>query len=142
MLTAWIPFTDVTEDMGPLVMLDASNHWPFEAEDDKGFFDLDMEQREAQLAAQGYPLTRVPILLERGQVSFHSSLTLHGSTANVSARSRRSIAVHLQDGDNRYREWRLRSGQRASDWNVRLVRRDSEGDPDYADPTYCPTLWG
>jgi phytanoyl-CoA hydroxylase len=45
--------------------------------------------------------------VRRGQVSFHHSMTWHGSHANRSDRPRRAIALHFMTGDARF----VKSGQ-------------------------------
>lgn len=78
----------------------------------------------------------VPIVLKRGQVSFHHCKVVHGSGANRGRAPRRSLVVHFQAGSNRYVE---RGYHHASDI---LVRRTPTGEPDYADPDICPQLYG
>ncbi len=138
LLTAWIPFTSVSEEMGPMQVSPGSNHWQSEGESARRFSDQDLEQHEARLAARGHSINPVPLVLDRGQVSFHGCFTYHASSDNVSHRPRRSLVVHMQDGDNRYRAL---EGGKMGKWNNGLVRRDSQGQPDYTDPVYCPTLW-
>jgi hypothetical protein len=49
--------------------------------------------------------------------------------------------LHLQDGDNRYRPVVLSDGSRLAYNHDYLVRRTSQGTPDYTDPDYCPLIW-
>ena len=44
-------------------------------------------------------------------------------------------------GDNRYRSFARPSGEPVVYNHDVLVRRDPAGDPDYADPAFCPSLW-
>lgn len=140
MMTAWIPLTSISQEMGALQVIPGSNHWRFEGENARRFGEQNLEQQEAQLAAQGLSTNPVPVVLEKGQVSFHSCLVMHASSENTSTQPRRSFAMHLQDGDNRFREAFLKSGENLR-WNSELVRRDDRGLPDFTDPVYCPILW-
>lgn len=137
MVTAWVPFTDVDDDMGPLTMLDGSNRWHESASPEHArFFVQDLEAQEAELGQRltGRKLAKVPVPLRRGQVSFHHCLTFHGSGPNRTDRPRQSLAVHMQPDGNRW------SGE-SHHWNNELVRRTADGEPDYTDPAYCPVLW-
>jgi ectoine hydroxylase-related dioxygenase (phytanoyl-CoA dioxygenase family) len=78
--------------------------------------------------------------LEKGQVSFHHCLTIHGSGPNRGTAPRRSIAVHLQDEANRWQEFRFKQGRLATHANDQLVRQIN-GAPDYTDPDFCPVLY-
>lgn len=88
----------------------------------------------------GRPVPALPLLMRRGQVSFHHCRTVHGSGPNTSARPRRSLAIHLQPGDNRWQLVQRPDGTRIEHGNDALVRT-VDGAPDYADPLVCPVLW-
>jgi hypothetical protein len=60
---------------------------------------------------------------------------------NRADRPRRAISLHLQDGDNRYREVTLSDGTPVRYNHDYLVRRTPAGEPDYSDPEFCPVLW-
>jgi ectoine hydroxylase-related dioxygenase (phytanoyl-CoA dioxygenase family) len=142
MLTAWIPFHDCPKEMGPLMVADGSHRWP-ELEHDRlrEFRNTDLEGMEELLLRDHPGAPKVSMALEKGQLSFHNSLTLHASDFNLSDRPRLSLALHLQDGDNRYREHRNEKGEL---WRVvadRLCRAGPDGHPDYTDPKVCPVLW-
>jgi len=139
MLTAWIPFGDCDESMGPLVVVDGSHAWPGNGEL-KGFHSSDLESLERKMETGGRQVVKVPMTLKKGQVSFHHCLTLHGSGANRGEGPRRSLSVHLQDGANRYREHRDARGEVVWHRNDMLCRV-LNGQPDYADPDICPLLW-
>lgn len=74
-------------------------------------------------------------------MSFHHCRTIHGSGPNRSGRPRRSIAIHMQPGENRFVQHVLPSGNVAEHGNDHLVRRTENGEPDYGDPAVCPVLW-
>ncbi len=140
MLTAWIPFHDCDGRMGTISMVDGSHLWPDNTKN-LDFFSSDLAGLERHFVTGGHDVVKVPVALEKGQVSFHHCLTIHGSGPNKSDRPRRSIAVHLQDGPNRWREYRGEGGGLASHGNDFLVRKDAEGNPDYTDPLICPSLY-
>jgi len=132
MLTAWVGFHDVDENNGAVAFLPGSHRWDIDGLD---FFSQDAAGLTAAITAQGFDPTPYVPRMRRGQVSFHHCRTVHGSSANLSAAPRRSLAIHLQPVDNHWRAG-------ASHGNDTLVRTDEEtGGPDYADPTINPMLW-
>ena len=148
MLTAFIPFHDCGEEMGTITMVDGSHRWAEIGADDtvvRHFADRDRGQLEEMLAENaahnGVEIRKVPMVIPRGHMSFHHCRTYHGSGANVSGRPRRAISLHLQDGDNAWREYPLSDGTLAAYNHDVLVRRTDDGRPDYADPEYCPVIW-
>jgi ectoine hydroxylase-related dioxygenase (phytanoyl-CoA dioxygenase family) len=148
MLTAFIPFHDCDETMGTITMVDGSHTWKeiggndttvrHFAERDPGDLDRLLERNAEYNNAE---LKKVPIVIERGRMNFHHCRTYHGSGPNLSQQPRRAISLHLQDGDNRYREHTLSDGTPVRYNHDYLVRRTADGHPDYADPEYCPTIW-
>jgi hypothetical protein len=131
MLTAWIPFADVTERDGAMCVLDGSHRWSDEVDIDWSsapFSVIDdvMNQYHAQL---------VPISLERGQASFHHCKTIHGSGPNRGQAPRRSLVVHFQPSTNQYVERGFHHP------NDDLVRTSPDGTPDYGDPEISPQLY-
>ncbi len=139
LLTAWIPFHDCDEEMGTIVFIDGSHRWP---DNTAGldFFSADLQGQEQRFNSGGNPIVKVPANLEKGQVSFHHCLTIHGSGPNRSNVPRRSIAVHLQEESNRYRAHRLPNRELAFD-DVELLCRRVDGVPDFADPAAFPVLF-
>jgi ectoine hydroxylase-related dioxygenase (phytanoyl-CoA dioxygenase family) len=131
MLTAWVGFHDVDEAGGSVSFLDGSHRWDVSGLD---FFSQDLAGLGAQITGQGHSLDIRPTRMRRGQVSFHHCRTVHGSGPNHGAAPRRSLAIHLQPGDNRHRPGTVGHG------NDRLVRT-RDGAPDYTDPDICPQLW-
>ena len=137
MLTAWVPFTDMDEDIGTIAFVDGSHQWP--ENNHLNFFSSDLDGLEKQFNTGGAPVVKSPALLRRGQVSFHNCRTIHGSAPNKTDRPRRSIALHLQPGANQWVERRNDAGDLARHPNDGLVRQ-VDGRPDYADPTFCPRV--
>jgi ectoine hydroxylase-related dioxygenase (phytanoyl-CoA dioxygenase family) len=139
MLTAWVPFHDCDEEMGTLMVVDGSHKWP--ASNLRGFNAKDFAESEKPLKEKGQ-YAKIPMNLKKGQVSFHHCLAVHGSDRNRSASPRVSLAIHLQDGANRYREYITEKGVRISLFNDKLCRHSEDGTPDYTDPKVFPVLWG
>jgi len=137
MLTAWVPFHDVGEREGAVSFVDGSHLWTEDVVLD--FFNPDLSTLDAVRA--DHDVQVVVAEIPRGAVSFHHCRLLHGSGPNRSDAPRRSMAIHFQPGDNHYVEYRHPDGTLAWHPNDRLVRRTSDGVPDYADPVVCPRLW-
>lgn len=131
MLTAWIPFSDVTAEDGAMCVVDGSHRWSEELDLHWGtapFSVIEEVVRERQASL-------VPVELERGQFSLHHCKTIHGSGANHGRSPRRSLVVHMQPASNHY----IANGHAHA--NDDLVRRDDDGLPDYTDPGICPVLY-
>jgi hypothetical protein len=148
MLTAFIPFHDCGPEMGTITMIDGSHRWREIGYDDstvRHFAERDKARLDTMLADNaaynGVEVTKIPMNIPKGHMSFHHCRLYHGSSTNLSNRPRRAISLHLQDGANGFREFRLSNGELASYNHDELVRRTPDGRPDYADPEYCPVLW-
>jgi ectoine hydroxylase-related dioxygenase (phytanoyl-CoA dioxygenase family) len=137
MLTAWVGFHDVDEAGGSVSFMDASHRWDVAGLD---FFSQDLGGLEETLQEQGHPIDIRPTTMRRGQVSFHHCRTVHGSGPNRGPRPRRSLAIHLQPGDNHWQRNVRPDGQVHRHGNDRLATT-VDGVPDYADPQICPQLW-
>lgn len=138
MLTAWVGFHDVDENGGSVSFLPGSHRWEVTGMD---FFEQDLDALAARLDQQGHRIEARPTRMRRGQVSFHHCRTVHGSGPNRGPDPRRSLAIHLQPDDNRWRRHVTADGTVAGHGNDRLVRPTPAGTPDYADPAVCPPLW-
>lgn len=148
MLTAFIPFHDCDEEMGTITMVNGSHRWLEIGADDsttRHFADRDRSELDEMLAENaaynGAEITKVPMIIPKGHMSFHHCRTYHGSGPNRGRKPRRAISLHLQDSDNAYREFPLSDGSLAFYNHDSLVRRSPDDRPDYADPEFCPTLW-
>ena len=131
MLTAWIPFGNVTERDGAMTVVDGSHRWA----DEVGIDWSSAPFSVIEDVVSQYHATLVPICLERGQASFHHCKTIHGSGPNRGTMPRRSFVVHFQPSTNRYVERGYRHP------NDDLVRMSPDGTPDYADPDISPQLY-
>ena len=140
MLTCWVPFHDCDAAVGGVAFVPGSHRW--EAPAGLDFFSGDLAAQEERFtaAAGGAPVTPVVPTLRRGDVTFHHCRTVHGSGANRTAAPRRSVAIHLQPGDNRRVPDREGEGELRYHRNDELVRV-VDGLPDYTDPRICPVIW-
>jgi hypothetical protein len=146
MLTAWIPLHDCDAEMGTITMIDRSHRWPRSPAVDAlragtTFISDDVADVEHRLQELGVAMEKVPMSLEKGQVSFHNCHTFHGSDVNRSPRPRICLTVHLQDEENTYRDARKPNGEPIVHNTDLLVRRLPTGRPDYRDVSICPVIW-
>lgn len=147
MLTGFIPFHDCDERMGTITMVDGSHRWEEIPGDDstRHFAARDAAELDQLLAAtaehNGAEVVTVPIVIPKGHVSFHHCRTYHGSGQNLADVPRRAVSLHLQPGDNRYREYVKATGEKVVYNHDVVARRNEAGQPDYTDPFLCPTLW-
>ncbi len=140
MLTAWIPFHDVDEARGPLVVIDGSHKWS-NLEHTRFFNQTDLDEIEQRFRDQGQTVRRVPLTLKKGQVSFHHAWTLHASYPNRSDQFRLALAVHLQDEENHYQPYYKPDGTEVHILDESLCRKLPTGEPDFRDPYPFPVLW-
>ncbi|UVI29718.1 phytanoyl-CoA dioxygenase family protein [Paenibacillus spongiae] len=102
LLTAWVAYDDVDEENGCMQMVPGSHQWGVMRGND--FYEQNLKKQLQDMAGNEERSTQTaPIIMKAGQVSFHHSLTLHGSGPNVSDRVRRSSALHYVTGETRYR---------------------------------------
>ena len=128
MITAWVPFMDCPVEMGPVAMLDKSNHWSGQGPDQSDFFDQDLRSQLAALRAGGNSVEVRPMAMKAGQISFHCWHTIHGSSPNLSPNPRRSMAIHMQSATNHWQAVSSRqTGKQVTHDIDRLVRKDAHG---------------
>lgn len=140
LLTAWIPLHDCIEAQGPLVVLDGSHKW-LGLEDKRCFNNLDLDGLEAEFHNSGRDVVKIPMVLQKGQMSFHHCWAIHGSYPNRSQQPRLAMALHLQDQANRYQAFWNAAGEEIHIFDERLCRKQPNGDPDFSDPEIFPVLW-
>jgi hypothetical protein len=148
MLTAFIPFHDCFEENGTITMVDKSNHWrevPHDASVNKHFALRDKSELEELLRINaeynGQEINKIPMNIKKGHMSFHHCRVYHGSGGNYAATPRRAISLHLQPEYNHWVESYNANGSLNTYNHDYLVRKDSQGHPDYADPEFCPVVW-
>ncbi|MBD2308790.1 phytanoyl-CoA dioxygenase family protein [Chroococcidiopsis sp. FACHB-1243] len=140
LLTAWIPFQNCDESLGPLIVIDGSHKWK-DTHLMKNFFDPNLNELEEKFRQQGKQITKVPMTIQKGQVSFHHCLTIHGSSPNYSDSLRLAMAVHMQDDGNHYRPFWNQKGEQIHIGYEALCRKLHNGHPDFSDPALFPILW-
>ena len=140
MISAWFSFHDLSEDRAPLMVVDGSHRWSGTSSF-MSFKEQDLEEVSAKFKVDGVPFTPVPMIMEQGQVCFKHCRTVHGSDINRSHLPRVSLAIHMQDGANRYRPYRNEQGIPWHVPNDDLCRTTDDGVPDYTDPDVFPVLW-
>ena len=108
-VSAWIPFDDADEDNGCMWMVPGSHKWGNQIDFLRTQGELKQREDFKNLATFSPPndadiaeVEAVPWPVKRGEVSFHHSLTWHGSPFNRSGRPRRAIAIHYMTGDARF----------------------------------------
>jgi ectoine hydroxylase-related dioxygenase (phytanoyl-CoA dioxygenase family) len=99
MVTANVALQDTDDRNGALHVLSGSHRIGI-ADWAGSFFDTDLDEVRSRLPeVPGVSLEEVTLPLRAGQVSFHHSLTVHGSGPNRSDRPRMTIApAYLPDG--------------------------------------------
>jgi ectoine hydroxylase-related dioxygenase (phytanoyl-CoA dioxygenase family) len=139
MLTAWIPFQDCSMETGTLCVVDKSHLWN-DTDHLNTFSHLNIDQLHELISNPARDINIVPMVLKKGQISFHHCKTIHGSYPNYSDNDRIALAVHLQDEMNEY-EQRYAGDKTVLHINDLLCRKTEAGFPDYRDPDVCKTLW-
>ncbi len=108
-VSAWIALDDADEENGCMWMVPGSYKWG----DRMDFLRTQqhLEQREEFMNIAGFAppddsevkvVAPQPRPVKSGEVSFHHSLTWHGSPFNHSDRPRRAIAIHYMTGESRF----------------------------------------
>ena len=109
MITALIMLQDTSAHNGALQTVEKSHHWGLVYDEgDPGFFNPDLmglQEKFCQLA-EGRPWSVVTNAVGGGQITFHHSLTFHGSGPNHSHVPRLAIAIHMQSEQCRLRHGR------------------------------------
>ncbi len=105
-VTAWIALDDVDESNGCMWMVPGSHMWGnhikmLESNSQEKFFELGKDFTPPA-DAQVKKVELKPWPVKKGEVSFHHSMTWHGSHKNNSDRPRRAIAIHVMTGDAVY----------------------------------------
>jgi len=103
-VTAWIALDEVDESNGCMWMVPGSHKWG-------NHIDLLMKSPESEFLnlnwtppgdAEINTFKKIPWPVKKGHVSFHHSMTWHGSHKNKSDRPRRAIAIHFMTGQARF----------------------------------------
>jgi hypothetical protein len=95
LFTAWVAVSDVTAAAGPMSFVRGSHRWG--KGDKSDFYGQDLAALKGEIqGTTGEDWEEVTAILPPGGVSFHHSLTYHGSGPNLSGAPRRSFAIHLR----------------------------------------------
>jgi phytanoyl-CoA hydroxylase len=97
-VSAWVALDDVDEENGCMSMVPGSHKWGDEIEYIRTLENFNALPSEYK----GNPVKAVPCLVKKGEVHFHHALTWHGSSANLSDRKRRAIAIHYMTDETYY----------------------------------------
>lgn len=102
MVTAWIALDDVVIENGCMWMVKGSHKWGDQSAH-IGYNDQFIPfHKRPELLPPGMVVEAVPIMLKKGEVSYHHCLTWHGSPNNISHHKRRGVAIHYMNGESRY----------------------------------------
>ncbi|NKB66677.1 MAG: phytanoyl-CoA dioxygenase family protein [Candidatus Latescibacteria bacterium] len=105
-VSAWIPFDDADEENGCMWMVPGSHTWGNQIDFLRTQHHLDQREHFDHIKGfdtpDGRPVEPCPWPVKKGEVSFHHSLTWHGSPFNHSIRPRRAIAIHYMTGEARF----------------------------------------
>ncbi|MGB3654838.1 MAG: phytanoyl-CoA dioxygenase family protein [Rivularia sp. (in: cyanobacteria)] len=140
LLAAWIPFHDSDADRAPLVVIDGSNNWSGN-DHLRCFNQPNLRETAKKFTRQGREIIEVPMIMKKGQMSFHNTWTIHGSYPNRSDDYRLAMAVHMQDLENRYQPFWNAQGKQIHHYLDSLCRKLPNGNPDYSDPAIFSTIW-
>jgi ectoine hydroxylase-related dioxygenase (phytanoyl-CoA dioxygenase family) len=103
MLTANIALQDTDETNGAMRVLAGSQRLGLVEDQDAHFFQHDLDAVRRRMSERQGDLSERVVELKAGEVSFHHSLTLHGSGANTSGAPRLAIAIGYMPEDATYR---------------------------------------
>lgn len=140
LLAAWIPFHDCDINRAPLVVIDGSNKWSGN-DHLRCFNQANLQETAKKFTQKGRKIIEVPMTMEKGQMSFHNTWTIHGSYPNPSDSYRLAMAVHMQNLENCYQTFWNAEGKQIHHYLDSLCRKLPNGHPDYSDPAIFPTLW-
>jgi ectoine hydroxylase-related dioxygenase (phytanoyl-CoA dioxygenase family) len=136
-VTAWIALDDVDESNGCMWMVPGSHKWGnhiklIEANPQEKFFEIGKDFTPPKDAEINKVELR-PWPVKKGEVSFHHSMTWHGSHKNDSDRPRRAIAIHVMTGKAVY----VASGQHPMKKFVKVNDGESMRDAGEHFPHIC-----
>jgi len=104
-VTAWVALDEVDEENGCMWMVPGSHKWGNHIK----FLESNPLETFPNLSSFTPPndseinvVKQIPWPVKLGHVSFHHSMTWHGSGKNTSSRPRRAIALHFMTGDARF----------------------------------------
>jgi phytanoyl-CoA hydroxylase len=105
-VSAWIALDDVDQANGCMWMVPGSHKWGnhikmLSASPEDKFFEMGKDFTPPA-DSEIQKVEHRPWPVKKGEVSFHHSMTWHGSHKNTSQRPRRAIAIHFMTGQATY----------------------------------------
>ena len=92
MVSAWTAIDEATEENGCLTYIPGTHRWGMMHKSKVNWFSSDF-------GSDQWPIISAP--LKPGSISFHHSLTLHRTCANLSGKRRRGYSVHYMRATSR-----------------------------------------
>jgi len=135
MCSAWVALQDTDLTNGTMRMVVGSHKWGLI--EGSGNDKKEMEEWKdtfARLAGAEAKWSEEPVFLKSGQVSFHHSLTFHGSGPNLSDQPRLCVISHMMPGDTVFK-----AGQPPHPNLTFLGPNAYDGQPFNSD--FFPQLW-
>lgn len=113
-IAAWIALTDSCEENGCLKVIPGSHKWGLMPGNWTNAFSEDPDEllKHPQVKAEQGEVQPQSIELKVGDVSFHHSLTMHGSYANRTQQERIGYTVQYIPSSARYNQNKVRFWQR------------------------------
>lgn len=140
LISVWFSLEDCGVENGCLIVVSGSHKWK------RTSFVKKFELNEVDKLKKLYPEYEIEVVAvphQKGQISFHSCLLMHGSHANTSSATRQSFAAVYQDRDNHYLKDGLDKKRQLINFNTndRVGPKDEDGYPDYHNPEFYPVLY-
>ena len=135
MCSSWVALQDTDLTNGTMRMVVGSHKWGLI--EGSGNDKKEMEEWKdtfARLAGPNAQWSEEPVFLKSGQVSFHHSLTFHGSGPNLSDQPRLCVISHMMPGDTYFK-----AGQPPHPNLTFLGPNAYDGQPFNSD--FFPQLW-
>jgi len=99
-ITAWIALDDVDEENGCMWMVPGTHLWGDNIDFLHSLKPTGFRSMPTEFKGKKSEMKSCPV--KKGHVHYHHALTWHGSDKNLSARSRRAIALHFMDEQTSY----------------------------------------
>lgn len=97
-VTAWVALDDADLENGCMSMVPGTHLWGNTID----FLHTLKDFNDMPNSYEGREVKVMTCPVKKGHVHFHHALTWHGSSANVSGRPRRAIALHYMSQETRY----------------------------------------
>ena len=131
--SAWIALQDTNADNGGMRFIVGSHKWGFD-ETATNFSNPDLDGIKARYTSAGHEWVEYQSVLNAGQVSFHTGLTLHGSGPNLTDRPRISFVMNMMPKGTTY------DGQGRQN-NIGAMLGPNARTGDIVEDPLFPTMW-